>query len=54
MSKLTQVVKAAGADGISARAASQAAGVFYLRAIKAMDGQFRKTGTAKWTRYFIK
>ncbi len=54
ITKLTQVVKAAGAEGISARAASQAAGVFYLRAIKAMDGQFRKTGTAKWTRYFAK
>lgn len=54
MAKLTQVVKAAGSEGISARAASQEAGVFYLRAIKAMNGHFRKVGSAKWTRYFAK
>jgi cell division septum initiation protein DivIVA len=54
LAKLTAVVKAAGSEGISARAASQEAGVFYLRAIKAMDGTFKKTGAAKWTRYFAK
>jgi hypothetical protein len=54
LSKLTSVVKAAGSEGISARAASLEAGVFYLRAIKVMDEHFRKTGSAKWTRYFAK
>ena len=52
--RLRKVVAAAGSEGISARAAAQEAGVFYLRAIKAMDGAFVKTGAGKWTRYTIK
>ncbi len=54
LEKLTKVVKASGSEGISARAAAEQAGVFYLRAIKAMATGFRKTGAAKWTRYFVK
>lgn len=52
--RLRRVVAAAGGEGISARAAAQEAGVFYLRAIKAMDTSFVKTGSGKWTRYTIK
>ena len=52
--RLRRVVAAAGSEGISARAAAQEAGVFYLRAIKAMDGNFVKTGSGKWTRYTTK
>lgn len=52
--RLAKVVKAAGEEGISARSAAEAAGVFYLRAIKVMDANFKKTGVAKWTRYRIK
>ena len=52
--RLAKVVKAAGDDGISARSAAEAAGVFYLRAIKVMDANFKKTGVAKWTRYRVK
>ena len=51
--RLRRVVAAAGSEGISARAAAQEAGVFYLRAIKAMDGAFVKTGSGKWTRYTV-
>lgn len=54
MERLTRIVKAAGPDGISARSAAADAGVFYLRAIKAMDKNFKKTGVAKWTRYRLK
>lgn len=49
--RLTKEVKAAGAAGISARAAALNSGVFYLRAIKLMDATFKKSGTGKWTRY---
>lgn len=49
--RLTKEVKAAGSGGISARAAAMKAGVFYLRAIKLMDANFKKSGVAKWTRY---
>lgn len=52
--RLRRVVASAGSEGISARAAAQEAGVFYLRAIKAMDGNFVKTGSGKWTRYTTK
>lgn len=52
--RLRKVVAAAGSEGISARAAAQQAGVFYLRAIKAMDNAFTKTGSGKWTRYTVK
>jgi hypothetical protein len=52
--RLRKVVAAAGSEGISARAAALQADVFYLRAIKAMDGAFVKTGAGKWTRYTIK
>lgn len=52
--RLTKVVKAAGEEGISARSAAEEAGVFYLRAIKVMDANFKKTGVAKWTRYRLK
>ncbi len=52
--RLRKVVAAAGSEGISARAAAQEAGVFYLRAIKAMDGAFVKSGSGKWTRYTTK
>ena len=49
--RLTKEVKAAGSGGISARSAAQKSGVFYLRAIKLMDANFKKSGTGKWTRY---
>lgn len=52
--RLRKVVAAAGSEGISARAAAQQADVFYLRAIKAMDSNFVKSGAGKWTRYTIK
>ncbi len=52
--RLRKVVAAAGSEGISARAAAIQSGVFYVRAIKAMDGKFVKTGAGKWTRYTIK
>ncbi len=52
--RLRKVVAAAGSEGISARAAALQADVFYLRAIKAMDGNFVKSGAGKWTRYTIK
>ena len=52
--RLRKVVAAAGSEGISARAAAQQADVFYLRAIKAMDNNFVKSGAGKWTRYTIK
>ena len=51
MERLTKEVKTAGASGISARSAAQKSGVFYLRAIKLMDANFKKSGTGKWTRY---
>lgn len=51
---LTREVKAAGDQGISAREASKRTGVFYLRAIKVMDENFKKSGTGKWTRYRTK
>lgn len=53
LDRLRRVVAAAGEEGISARAAAQEAGVFYLRAIKAMEGNFVKTGSGKWTRYTV-
>ena len=49
--RLTKEVKTAAAAGISARMAAQQSGVFYLRAIKLMDANFKKSGTGKWTRY---
>lgn len=54
LDRLTRVVKAAGPEGISARSAAADAGVFYLRAIKVMDDNFKKSGVAKWTRYRFK
>lgn len=51
LERLTKEVKTAGADGISARSAAERSGVFYLRAIKVMDANFKKSGVAKWTRY---
>ncbi|MBP7951319.1 MAG: hypothetical protein KA004_16875 [Verrucomicrobiales bacterium] len=51
---LTREVKAAGAEGISARKASTRAGVFYMRAIPVMDAHFKKSGSGKWTRYRLK
>ncbi len=51
LSLITKVVAGAGADGISARKASQLSGIFYPRAIKLMDENFQKTGSGKWTRY---
>lgn len=51
---LTREVKASGETGISAREAAKRTGVFYLRAIKAMDEHFKKSGTGKWTRYRMK
>jgi hypothetical protein len=48
---LTKVVSSAGKEGISARQASQLSGIFYPRAIKLMDDNFRKSGSGKWTRY---
>ena len=52
--RLRKVVASAGSEGISARAAAQEAGVFYLRAIKSMAENFVKHGSGKWTRYTIK
>jgi hypothetical protein len=52
--RLRKVVAASGSEGISARAAAEQAGVFYLRAIKTMGDAFVKTGSGKWTRYTIK
>ncbi len=52
--RLRKVVAAAGSEGISARAAAEKAGVFYLRAIKIMPDNFAKSGSGKWTRYTIK
>ena len=52
--RLRKVVVSAGSEGISARAASQESGVFYLRAIKSMAENFIKHGSGKWTRYTIK
>ncbi len=51
LKKLSTVVKGAGSDGISARSAAQIAGVFYPRAIKLLNENFRKSGSGKWTRY---
>ena len=52
--RLRKVVAASGTEGISARAAAEKAGVFYLRAIKVMGDSFVKSGAGKWTRYTIK
>jgi hypothetical protein len=52
--RLAREVQAAGKEGVSARAAAQKAGIFYLRAIKVMTKHFKKTGTGKWTRYTMK
>lgn len=52
--RLRKVVAASGSEGISARAAAEKAGVFYLRAIKIMPDYFAKSGAGKWTRYTIK
>lgn len=52
--RLRKVVASAGSEGISARSAAEQAGVFYLRAIKAMGDTFVKSGSGKWTRYTIK
>ncbi len=49
--RLTREVRGAGDEGISAREAAKRARVFYLRAIKVMDQNFKKSGTGKWTRY---
>ena len=54
LAALTKVVVAAGAEGISARHASEKSGVFYQRAIALMNDSFKKTGSGKWTRYTVK
>lgn len=54
VTRLTEVVKAAGAEGISARSAAEKAGVFYLRAGAVMKKLFKVRGTGKWTRFFAK
>ena len=54
LASLTKAVVAAGADGISARNAAETSGVFYPRAIKLMDANFKKSGSGKWTRYRVK
>lgn len=54
LAMLTKVVTAAGKDGVSARKAAKASGIFYPRAIKIMNKNFRKSGSAKWTRYTAK
>jgi hypothetical protein len=53
VNRLRKVVAAAGSEGISARAAAIQSGVFYVRAIKAMNDNFVKSGAGKWTRYTI-
>ncbi len=52
--KLAAAVKAAGAEGISAKAAAEEAGVNYIRAGKLIKKLFKVRGAGKWTRYFIK
>jgi hypothetical protein len=51
LAMLAKVVGSTGKDGISARKASQLSGIFYPRAIKLMDDNFKKSGSGKWTRY---
>ncbi|HEX2750858.1 MAG TPA: hypothetical protein VHM91_22825 [Verrucomicrobiales bacterium] len=51
LAQLAKVVASAGKDGVSARQASQISGIFYPRAIKLMDDNFKKSGSGKWTRY---
>ncbi len=48
---LSKVVASSGKEGVSARQASQLSGIFYPRAIKLMDENFKKSGSGKWTRY---
>ncbi len=54
LAKITRIVAAAGKDGTSARKVSQASGLFYPRVITLMDGNFKKSGEGKWTRYTVK
>lgn len=48
---LRKHVAAAGPEGVSARAASDATGILYPRAIQLMQANFKKRGSGKWTRY---
>jgi len=54
LAKITKIVAAAGKDGTSARKVSLASGLFYPRVITLMDGNFKKSGEGKWTRYTVK
>jgi hypothetical protein len=54
LSMIQKVVSGAGSDGVSARQASMASGIFYPRAITIMDKHFKKRGSGKWTRYTSK
>ena len=54
LAKITRIVAAAGKEGTSARKVSLASGLFYPRVITLMDGNFKKSGEGKWTRYTVK
>jgi hypothetical protein len=51
---IAKLVGAAGKEGISARKVSQVTGLFYPRVVKLMEGNFKKTGERKWSRYHLK
>lgn len=51
---LRNAVAASGSEGLSARAASDSAGVFYPRTIKLLKGNFKRAGAGRWTRYSLK
>jgi len=51
---ITRLVRESGGEGISARKVSEAIGVFYPRVAKIMEGNFKKTGERKWSRYHLK
>lgn len=51
---ITRLVRESGGEGISARKVSEAIGVFYPRVVKIMEGNFKKTGERKWSRYHLK
>jgi hypothetical protein len=52
--RLTEAVKGAGAEGISARQAAMDTGVFYIRAGVIMKKLFKRKGSGKWTRFVAK
>lgn len=54
VARLRKAVVAAGSEGISARAAALQGNINYLRAIKAMDSSFVKSGAGRSSRYTIK